>query len=147
MRTLTVALPGRNYEIQIQRGLLARAGARFRAALPRAERIFLVTDDHVAPLYLDRVQAGLTAAGFRTEALVLPAGEETKCPARLAQLWEEMMAFGLTRTDAVAALGGRRGGGLGGLRRRHGAPGGGLRPDPHHPPRPGGLLRGGQGGR
>ena len=106
MKTLTVSLPGRSYDILIDRGLLARAGALCRAALPRAERIFLVTDDHVAPLYLDRVRAGLTAAGFRTEALVLPAGEETKCPARLAQLWEEMMAFGLTRTDAVAALGG-----------------------------------------
>ena len=106
MKTLTVSLPGRSYDILIDRGLLARAGALCKAALPRAERIFLVTDDHVAPLYLDRVRAGLTAAGFRTEALVLPAGEETKCPARLAQLWEEMMAFGLTRTDAVAALGG-----------------------------------------
>ena len=106
MKTLTVSLPGRSYDILIDRGLLARAGALCRAALPRAERIFLVTDDHVAPLYLDRVQAGLAAAGFQTAALVLPAGEETKCPARLAQLWEEMMAFGLTRTDAVAALGG-----------------------------------------
>ena len=106
MKTLTVALPGRSYEILIQRGLLAQAGAHCRKALPRAERLFVVTDTNVAPLYLDRVRAGLTAAGFRTEALVLPAGEETKCPARLAQLWEEMMAFGLTRTDAVAALGG-----------------------------------------
>ena len=106
MKTLTVSLPGRSYDILIDRGLLARAGALCKAALPRAERIFLVTDDHVAPLYLDRVQAGLTAAGFETKALVLPAGEETKCPARLAQLWEEMMAFGLTRTDAAAALGG-----------------------------------------
>ena len=55
MKTLTVSLPGRSYDILIDRGLLARAGALCRAALPRAERIFLVTDDHVAPLYLDRV--------------------------------------------------------------------------------------------
>ena len=41
----------------------------------------------------------------------------------------------------------RRGGGLGGLCRRHRPPGGGLRPDPHHSAGTGGLLRGRQGGR
>ena len=106
MKTLTVSLPGRSYDIQIDRGLLGRAGALCRAALPRAGRIFLVTDDRVAPLYLRKAEESLSAAGFEAAALILPAGEEAKCPARLAQLWEAMMEFGLTRTDAVAALGG-----------------------------------------
>ncbi len=39
-------------------------------------------------------------------AHTVPAGEGSKCPARVAELWEAMMAAGLTRTDAVAALGG-----------------------------------------
>ncbi|UQT49111.1 3-dehydroquinate synthase [Flavonifractor plautii] len=39
-------------------------------------------------------------------AHTVPAGESSKCAARLAELWEAMMAAGLTRTDAVAALGG-----------------------------------------
>ena len=106
MKTLAVSLPGRSYDILIDRDLLGRAGALCRAALPRAGRIFLVTDDRVAPLYLKKAEGSLSAAGFETAALVLPAGEEAKCPARLAQLWEAMMEFGLTRTDAVAALGG-----------------------------------------
>ena len=106
MKTLAVSLPGRSYDILIDRGLLGRAGALCRAALPRAGRIFLVTDDRVAPLYLKKAEESLSAAGFETAALILPAGEEAKCPARLAQLWEAMMEFGLTRTDAVAALGG-----------------------------------------
>ena len=49
MKTLTVALPGREYNIQIGRGLLARAGEELRAVLPGASRIFVVTDSHVAP--------------------------------------------------------------------------------------------------
>ena len=36
MTTLTVALPGREYDILIQRGLLSQAGERVRAALPEA---------------------------------------------------------------------------------------------------------------
>ena len=106
MKTLTVALPGRSYDILIQRGLLSRAGEHCRAALPRAERLFVVTDSNVAPLYLDRVRAGLEGAGFRVAVHTVPAGEGSKCAARLAQLWEAMMDAGLTRTDAVVALGG-----------------------------------------
>lgn len=106
MKTLTVALPGREYNIQIGRGLLTRAGEELRAVLPGASRIFVVTDSHVAPLYLERVRASLEGAGFRVTAHTVPAGEGSKCPARLAELWEAMMDAGLTRTDAVAALGG-----------------------------------------
>ena len=106
MKTLTVALPGRSYDILIERGLLAQAGAHCRKALPRAERLFVVTDSNVGPLYLERVRAGLEEAGFRVTAHTVPAGEGAKCAGRLSELWEAMMAAGLTRTDAVVALGG-----------------------------------------
>lgn len=106
MKTLTVALPGREYNIQIGWGLLTWAGEELRAVLPGASRIFVVTDSHVAPLYLERVRASLEGAGFQVTAHTVPAGESSKCAARLAELWEAMMAAGLTRTDAVAALGG-----------------------------------------
>ena len=106
MKTLTVALPGRSYDILIERGLLAQAGAHCRKVLPRAERLFVVTDSNVGPLYLERVLAGLEGAGFRVTAHTVPAGEGAKCAGRLSELWEAMMAAGLTRTDAVVALGG-----------------------------------------
>ena len=79
MKTLTVALPGRSYDILIERGLLAQAGAHCRKVLPRAERLFVVTDSNVAPLYLERVRAGLEEAGFRVTAHTVPAGEGSKC--------------------------------------------------------------------
>ncbi len=105
-KTLTVALPGRSYDIEIQRGLLDRIGERCRGLLPRAVRLFVVTDSNVAPLYAQRAERSLGEAGFQVRTQVLPAGESAKCPQRLAQLWEEMLSFGLTRTDAVVALGG-----------------------------------------
>ena len=106
MKTLTVALPGREYDILIERGLLERAGELCKTALPRSRRLFVVTDTNVGPLYGNRLRASLESAGFETALSVIPAGEESKCASQLDRLWEEMMAFGLTRTDAVAALGG-----------------------------------------
>ncbi len=131
MKTLTVDLPGRAYDILIQRGLLDQAGARIRAILPRASRLFVVTDTNVLPLYHARVRDALREAGFQTQACAVPAGEASKSAGQLSDLWERMMAFGLTP---------------GGLCRRHRPPGGGFHSNPHHPPGPGGLLRGGQSG-
>lgn len=106
MKTLTIDLPGREYDIRIERGLLDRAGELCRAALPKAGRLAVVTDSTVGPLYAGRVLDSLNAAGFQTILITVPAGERSKCVEQLSRLWEELMAFGLTRTDAVAALGG-----------------------------------------
>ena len=106
MKRLTVSLPGRDYPILIARGLLARAGEECRAALPRAKKLAVVSDSNVAPLYAERVLSSLAAAGFEPRLFSVPAGESSKCAAILAQLWEGFLQFGLTRTDAVVALGG-----------------------------------------
>ncbi len=106
MQKLTVALPGREYDIFIQRGLLAAAGEQIRAVLPRASRLAVVTDTNVAPLYAETVLDSLAAAGFDCRLFTIPAGESSKCAKQLAQLWEGFMDFGLTRTDGVVALGG-----------------------------------------
>ena len=106
MKRLTVDLPGRAYDILIERGLLSRAGELCRAAVPKACRLFVVTDSHVGPLYLDRLLPSLERAGFETAAYTVPAGEGAKCAQQLSSLWEAMMDARLTRTDAVVALGG-----------------------------------------
>ena len=51
MKSLTVALPGREYDILIASGILSRTGAECRKVLPKTSRILLVTDSNVAPLY------------------------------------------------------------------------------------------------
>ena len=115
MKTLTVTLPGRSYDILIGSGLLHQAGGHLRHALPRAKKLFVVTDSNVAPIYLSALTAGLEGSGFETACRVVPAGEGSKSAAVLSALWEDMMDFGLTRTDAVAALGGGMVGDLAGF--------------------------------
>ena len=106
MRTLTVSLPGRSYDILIGSGLLHQAGQHLRPVLPRAKKLFVVTDSNVAPIYLSALIPGLERAGFETACREIPAGEASKSAAMLSALWEDMMDFGLTRSDAVVALGG-----------------------------------------
>lgn len=106
MKQLTVTLPGRDYAILIQAGLLSQAGERIRTVCPRAKRLAVVTDTNVQPLYSARVLHSLEAAGFESKLFVVPAGETSKNSQPLAALWEGFLEFGLTRTDAVVALGG-----------------------------------------
>ena len=106
MKRLEVALPGRGYDILIERGLLAQAGERIRAVLPRAAKVAVVSDSTVAPLYGRGVLDSLARAGYEAALFTVPAGEGSKNAAQLSELWEGFMAFGLTRTDAVVALGG-----------------------------------------
>ena len=106
MKTLNVNLPCRAYDILIEPGFLARAGELCRSALPKASRLFVVTDSTGGPLYLNWIIPSLEAAGFETAVCEIPAGEASKCVEQLSRLWECMMDFGLTRTDAVVALGG-----------------------------------------
>ncbi len=106
MKTLHVDLGERSYDITIAPGLLDRTGEEIKKVCPRAEKIFAVTDSNVGPLYCDRVKASVERTGFRFFGHVISAGEGSKNAAMLSALWEDMMEVGLTRTDAVVALGG-----------------------------------------
>ena len=106
MKTLTVTLPGRSYDILIAPSLLDRAGAAIQRVCPQAKRLFVVTDFNVLPLYLSRLSDGLKRMSYQVVCHAVPAGESAKCAEQLVILWEKMMAAGLTRTDAVVALGG-----------------------------------------
>ena len=106
MKTLHIDLGSRSYDIHIAPGLLDRVGEEIRKVCPKAKRIAIITDTNVEPLYGARVENSLEHAGFDTGLFAGPAGEGAKCATHLAALWEAMMHYGLTRTDAVVALGG-----------------------------------------
>ncbi|NCB62082.1 MAG: 3-dehydroquinate synthase [Clostridia bacterium] len=106
MKTLTVSLPGREYRLVIAPGLLDRAGERCRAVLPGATRVGIVTDSNVAPLFAGRLVRSLERRGFQAAVVTVPAGERSKSMAMLEYVYDQLLSFGLTRTDAVVALGG-----------------------------------------
>lgn len=118
MKTLHVHLSeGRSYDIQIERGLLERAGEMIRTVYT-GTRIAIITDSNVAPLYAEKLEKSLHAAGFETKRVVFPAGEQSKNLAVLEQLYDGLLSpepFTLTRTDLVITLGGGVTGDMGGF--------------------------------
>ena len=104
MTTVSVTA-SRNYDVKIGRGLLDRAGEELRG-LTHTDGIAVVTDSNVAPLYLDRLEKSLRAAGYRVQSFVFPAGEPSKNGETYLKLLGFLADHRLTRTDTVVALGG-----------------------------------------
>ena len=111
---LRVNLGANSYDIHIASGALDALGERLQTA-HTGEKVFLLTDANVAPLYLSRAEASLRAGGYQVASLTLPAGEGTKSLERLAEVYAALNAFGITRSDALLALGGGVIGDLGGF--------------------------------
>ena len=105
MPMITVPLGERTYPIHIGAGMLDCLGALTLESLGEIA-VAVVTDDNVAPLYLQRVVASLEHAGLQVCSIVLPHGEQTKCLDQLANLYGFLCENHITRKDAVVALGG-----------------------------------------
>jgi 3-dehydroquinate synthase len=103
--TIRVALPDRPYDVLVGAGLIAELGSHVKT-VSRARRVGLVTDAHVAPLYLARAEASLAAAGLTSVAITLEAGEQTKSFAHLALLLDKLLGAEIERSDMLVALGG-----------------------------------------
>jgi 3-dehydroquinate synthase len=103
--TVPVALGERAYDIVIGDGALTRAGELFRAALPKA-RACIVTDANVAKRHLATLEKSLRRADVTASAIVIPAGEASKCFDVFEQVVDQVIAGRYERGDAVVALGG-----------------------------------------
>jgi 3-dehydroquinate synthase len=105
MQSITVSLGDNSYDVQIEAGLLARAGALINP-YARSGRLLVVTDSnvskHVAPAFL----AGLAASGIEIAPFELPAGEGSKSWAQLERLTDWLLANHVERSDHIIALGG-----------------------------------------
>jgi 3-dehydroquinate synthase len=113
MQTLTVALAERSYPIVIGADVLARVDL-LKPHLPQPQAA-IVTDTVVAPLYLQRLERALAAAGVRTTAIVVPAGEEAKDWRTLNTVFDALVAARCERKTTLIALGGGVVGDLGGF--------------------------------
>ncbi|WP_455270360.1 3-dehydroquinate synthase [Rhizobium herbae] len=104
-KTVRVNLGDRSYDILIGPGLIATAADEITGRL-KGRRMAVITDEHVAPLYLEPLMASLKAKGITAVSLVLPAGEKTKSFEHLIPVCETILGARIERNDAVIALGG-----------------------------------------
>lgn len=102
---LHVDLGGRGYDIVVGQGLIDGLGASVRETVG-ARPCWIVTDETVGSLYLDRAVASLAAAGFTVRSIVLPAGEATKNFSTIERIVNEVLDGAPERSAALIALGG-----------------------------------------
>jgi 3-dehydroquinate synthase len=98
--SLTVALGARSYPIHIGPGLIADSALYPTAA----KQILIVSNEIVAPLYLEAVRAAL---GHRdVQSVVLPDGERHKTLATFASILDRLVDSRFHRDCCLVALGG-----------------------------------------
>ncbi|MGI9308753.1 MAG: 3-dehydroquinate synthase [Gammaproteobacteria bacterium] len=110
MISLTVELGQRSYPIFIGTGLLAQKG--LLDPYINGRDVLIVTNDVVAPLYLEPLRKSLGSP--RIESLVLPDGEEHKSAATLQQIYDQLVELRFGRDSVIVTLGGGVIGDIGG---------------------------------
>ncbi|MBT9370781.1 3-dehydroquinate synthase [Rhizobium sp. CSW-27] len=104
-RLVHVPLGERAYDILIGPDLIAHAGGEITARL-KGRKAAIVTDEHVAPLYLEALMDSLQTDGIEAVSLTLPAGEKTKSVEPLMAVCDMALSARIERNDCIIALGG-----------------------------------------
>jgi 3-dehydroquinate synthase len=111
MKTLSLDLGARSYPIYIGQGLLGRG----ELLTPHigGSRVLIVTNETVAPLYLDRLLASVQR--YRPVQVVLPDGEQYKTLDVVNRIYDRLLEAHCDRKTTLIALGGGVVGDMGGF--------------------------------
>lgn len=102
MKTLPLDLGERSYPIYIGAGLLGQADLLNKHIA--GSRVAIVTNETVAPLYLAKVRAHVSA--LQPVEVILPDGEQYKTLEVLNRIFDALLAARCDRRTTVIALGG-----------------------------------------
>lgn len=102
MRTLQVDLGERSYPIHIGADLLSKV--ELFAPHIAGKQVAIVTNETVAPLYLERLTQ--TLAGYKVQPIVLPDGESFKNWETLQLIFDGLLTARHDRRTTIIALGG-----------------------------------------
>ena len=96
---------GSLYKVHIGSGIISTAGSEMKT-LGLSGKVLIVSDDNVAPLWLDTVRTSLTENGFEVSDFVIPHGEENKNAVSLLSILNFAAENNFSRSDTFVALGG-----------------------------------------
>ncbi|AVV84853.1 3-dehydroquinate synthase [Shewanella putrefaciens] len=103
MKQIQVDLGERSYPIYIGQNLMNDSEALSRYLLKK--RILIVTNETVAPLYLNQIQEVMVSFG-EVESVILPDGEQFKDLAHLDAIFTALLQRNYGRDSVLVALGG-----------------------------------------
>lgn len=95
----------KEYCVKIGKGLLGTLPQELKS-LGSAQKVAIISDSNVSPLYGEQVRLSLEDAGLQICSFVFPAGEDSKNGSTFLSILNFLAENQLTRTDCVIALGG-----------------------------------------
>ncbi|MBJ3815015.1 3-dehydroquinate synthase [Shimwellia pseudoproteus] len=104
MEKLTVTLGERSYPITIATGLFNDPASFW--PLKAGEQVMLVTNETLAPLYLEQVRHTLEQAGVNVDHVILPDGEQYKSLPVMDTVFTALLEKPHGRDTTLVALGG-----------------------------------------
>ncbi|EAM2910136.1 3-dehydroquinate synthase [Salmonella enterica] len=104
MERITVTLGERSYPITIAAGLFNEPASFL--PLKSGDQVMLVTNETLAPLYLDKVRGVLERAGVNVDSVILPDGEQYKSLTVLDMVFTALLKKPHGRDTTLVALGG-----------------------------------------
>lgn len=111
MQTVDIVLAERSYQVSIGSDILGKPHAAFN--ISSGSSALVVTNDTVAPLYLEKLISSLP--GVDVHSLVLPDGEAYKTQESWSKIIDELIRIRATRDATVVTLGGGVIGDMGGF--------------------------------
>ena len=111
MQTVKVDLADRSYTVYIGSGMLGKEHPAFN--ITAGSTVLLVSNETVAPLYLETLKKSL--AGAEVHSLVLPDGEAYKTMEYWSQIMDKLIEIRATRDATIITLGGGVIGDMGGF--------------------------------
>lgn len=107
MRSITVKLDSRSYDIKVGPGLLDQVGDLTRAASgERSRQAIVITNPTVGALYGARVARSLKRAGFEARQMLVGDGERYKSLRTAQSIYTSLIENRVERNDLIIALGG-----------------------------------------
>ncbi|ONI39291.1 3-dehydroquinate synthase [Candidatus Epulonipiscium fishelsonii] len=106
MKTLKINLGENSYPIYIGKGILENVGELMGKHLDNSNKLYIITDTNTSKYYLDKVMNILKSNQYEVGFSVVPAGEKSKDISTLPAIYQDLVNFKLTRSDAIVALGG-----------------------------------------
>ncbi|WP_241581411.1 3-dehydroquinate synthase [Rosenbergiella nectarea] len=104
MQKMMVSLGERSYPITIAAGLFSESASYWPLAAHQS--VMVVTNETIAPLYLQPVLAQLSALGINADSVVLPDGEQYKSLSVLDTVFTALLEKPHGRDTTLIALGG-----------------------------------------
>jgi 3-dehydroquinate synthase len=105
MHNITLDLGSRSYDIVIENNSIKDI-TKYLEKLNLGKKIFVITDDNVASLYLSKIEKSLEKSAYNFHSIILKQGEHLKSFVNLTKLCNQILSYEPDRNSTIIALGG-----------------------------------------